>query len=114
MSNKPSMNGVTERQNWTFKDMGYMLYNPTSKSYFDTGIARFLEQDEFEKKESIWNVIFEEEYVNNIDQVLVPITVQETTSVTEDNVQIIVLGITPEQHYDEVLLQTPIEQPQQP
>ncbi|RDX85156.1 hypothetical protein CR513_33689, partial [Mucuna pruriens] len=78
------------------------------------GNTRFLEQVEFEEEESIWNVVFEKEYVNNIDQVLKPITVQETTPIIEDNFLTIVLDIVPEQHYDEVLLQIPIEQPQQP
>ncbi|RDX96303.1 hypothetical protein CR513_21054, partial [Mucuna pruriens] len=52
--------------------------------------------------------------VNDIGQVLVPITVQETTLVIGDNVQTIVPNIIPEQDYDEVLPQIPIEQPQQP
>ncbi|RDX67398.1 hypothetical protein CR513_53731, partial [Mucuna pruriens] len=52
---------------------------------FETGNARFLEEVEFEKEDSIRNVVFEEESVNDI-----------------------------EQDYDELLLQTRIEQPQQP
>ncbi|RDY09633.1 hypothetical protein CR513_05974, partial [Mucuna pruriens] len=47
-------------------------------------------------------------------QVLVPITVQETTLVIGDNVQTIVPDIVLEQDYDKVLSQTPIKQPQQP
>ncbi|RDY08246.1 hypothetical protein CR513_07542, partial [Mucuna pruriens] len=78
------------------------------------GNARFLEEIEFEKEENIWNVVFKKEYVNEIGQVLVPIIVQVTTSVIEDNVQTIVLDIVPEQDYDEVFPQTPIEKPQQP
>ncbi|RDX74296.1 hypothetical protein CR513_45977, partial [Mucuna pruriens] len=60
-----------------------------------------------------WNVVFEEEFVNDIGQVLVLITVQETTPVIGDNVQTIIPNIVPEQDYDEALPQTPIEQPQQ-
>ncbi|RDX73030.1 hypothetical protein CR513_47415, partial [Mucuna pruriens] len=64
--------------------------------------------------ENIRNVVFEEESVNDIGQVLVSITVQETKPVTGDNVQTIVPHLVPKQDYDEVLPQTPIEQPQQP
>ncbi|RDX92639.1 hypothetical protein CR513_25194, partial [Mucuna pruriens] len=49
------------------------------------GNARILEEVEFEKEENIRNVVFKEEFVNHI-----------------------------EQDYDEILPQTPIEQPQQP
>ncbi|RDX64576.1 hypothetical protein CR513_56853, partial [Mucuna pruriens] len=62
---------------------------------------RFLEEVEFEKKENIRNVIFEEIIVHDIGQVLVPITVQETTPVIEDNIQTIVLNIVLKQDYDE-------------
>ncbi|RDX97301.1 hypothetical protein CR513_19935, partial [Mucuna pruriens] len=78
------------------------------------GNTRILEEVEFEKEESIRNVVFEEESINNIGQVLVPITVQETTSVIGDNVQTTIPNIILEQDYDEVLPQTPIEQSQQP
>ncbi|RDY00776.1 Copia protein, partial [Mucuna pruriens] len=76
--------------------------------------ARILKEVEFEKEENIRNVVFEEESINDIGQVIVPIIVQETTLVIEDNVQTIVPDIVPEQDYDEVLPQTPIEQPQEP
>ncbi|RDX66927.1 hypothetical protein CR513_54256, partial [Mucuna pruriens] len=145
MPGKPSMNGVTEQQNRTLKDMvrsmishsslpeslwgealktivnilnrvptkainktsselwtskkpiscyfvsyaecsrGYKFYDPTSRSIFEMG-----NEVEFKKEENIWNVVFEEEYVNYIGQVLVSITVQETTLVIGDNVQTIV------------------------
>ncbi|RDX96022.1 hypothetical protein CR513_21370, partial [Mucuna pruriens] len=65
------------------------------------------------KEENIMNVVFEEESVNDIGQVLVPITIQETTLVIGDNVLTIVPDIIPKQDYDEVLPQTTIEQPQQ-
>ncbi|RDY03185.1 hypothetical protein CR513_13259, partial [Mucuna pruriens] len=83
---------------------GYKFYDPTSRSFFETGNARILEEVEFGKEENIRNVVFEEEFVNDI----------ETTPVIGDNVQTIVPDIVPEQDYDEVLPQTPIEQPQQP
>ncbi|RDY12927.1 hypothetical protein CR513_02208, partial [Mucuna pruriens] len=77
------------------------------------GNARILEEVEFGKEENIRNIIFEEESVNEIGQVLVPITVQEITPIIGDNVQTIVLDIVSKQDYDEALPQTPIEQPQQ-
>ncbi|RDX73271.1 hypothetical protein CR513_47145, partial [Mucuna pruriens] len=89
------MNGVAERRNQTLKDM--------------TRNVRILEDVEFGKEENIRNVVFEEEYVNDIGQVLVLITVQETTLVIGDNVQTIVPDIVLEQDYDEALPQTPIE-----
>ncbi|RDX62836.1 hypothetical protein CR513_58793, partial [Mucuna pruriens] len=141
MPDKPSMNGVAERRNQTLKDMsffftrvtlgrcpyrpherkldsrtvscyfvgyaersrGYKFYDPTSRSFF---LKR--------KMRGFLRKIFEEESINDIGQVLVPITIQETTPVIGDNVQTIVPDIVPEQDCDEVLPQPPIEQPQQP
>ncbi|RDY14167.1 hypothetical protein CR513_00803, partial [Mucuna pruriens] len=80
------------------RSRGYTFYDPTSKSFFEMGNRRILEEVEFGKEENIRNVVFEEEYVNDIG----------------DNVQTIVPDIVPEQDYNEVLPQTPIEQPQQP
>ncbi|RDY04246.1 hypothetical protein CR513_12064, partial [Mucuna pruriens] len=77
------------------------------------GNVRILEEVGFGKEENITNVVFEEESVNDIGQVLVPITVQETTLVIGDNVQTTVPNIIPEQDYDKALPQTPIKQPQQ-
>ncbi|RDX96021.1 hypothetical protein CR513_21377, partial [Mucuna pruriens] len=67
------------------RSQGYKFYNPTPRSFFETGNARFLEEVKFEKEENIRN---------------------ETTPIIEDNVQTIVPDI--------VLPKTPIEQPQQP
>ncbi|RDY05104.1 hypothetical protein CR513_11099, partial [Mucuna pruriens] len=68
------------------------------------------EMQEFSRKlRNIRNVVFEEESVNDICQVLVPITIQETTSVIGDNVQTTIPDIIPEQDYNEVLPQRPIE-----
>ncbi|RDY13064.1 hypothetical protein CR513_02067, partial [Mucuna pruriens] len=86
---------------------GYKFYDPTSRSFFEMENVRILEEVEFGKEDNIRNVVFEEESVNDIGLVLVPITVQETTLT-------IVRGIVLEQDYDGVLPQTPIEQPQQP
>jgi len=68
---------------------GYKLYNPTLRSFFETGNARFLEEVEFDKEENIRNVVFEEKPIIYSDQVLVPIIVQDITPVIEDNAQTI-------------------------
>ncbi|RDX98065.1 hypothetical protein CR513_19065, partial [Mucuna pruriens] len=57
------------------RSRGYKFYDPTSRSFFEMGNARILEEVEFEKEENIRNVIFEEESVNDIGQVLMPITI---------------------------------------
>ncbi|RDX79919.1 hypothetical protein CR513_39594, partial [Mucuna pruriens] len=64
---------------------GYKFYDLTSRSFFETRNARFLEEVEFEKEENIRNINFEEESINDIGQVLVPIVVQATTPIIEDN-----------------------------
>ncbi|RDX80607.1 hypothetical protein CR513_38828, partial [Mucuna pruriens] len=127
MPGKPSMNGVIERQNWTLKDMlKHNLIDRMKKNWIQEQLAvillamlnalgairnaRILEEVEFGKEENIRN----EESANDIGQVLVPITVQETTPVIGDNVQTTIPDIVLEQDYDEALPQTPIEQPQQP
>ncbi|RDX64212.1 hypothetical protein CR513_57263, partial [Mucuna pruriens] len=92
----------------------YKFYDPTSRSFSKTGNVRILEEVEFEKEENIRNVVFEKEFVNDIGQVLMPITIQETTPVIGDNVQTTIPDIVPEQDYNEVLPQTLIKQPQQP
>ena len=69
---------------------------------------RFLEKIEFRKEENIKNVVFEEEPVIDSAQVLIPIIVEETTPVIENNVPIIVDDIIQEQDNNEVLPQTPI------
>jgi len=94
------------------RSWGYKFYNPTLRSFFETGNVRFLEEVEFGKEENIRNIVFEEEPVIYNDQVLVPITVQDITPVIEDNVQTI--DIVPEQDNNEVLPQIPLEKPQQP
>ncbi|RDY00724.1 hypothetical protein CR513_16055, partial [Mucuna pruriens] len=93
---------------------GYKFYGPTSRSFFEKGNVRILKEVKFGKEENIRKVVFEEESVNDVGHILVPITVQETIPVIRDNVQTTVLDIVSEQDYDEALPQTPIEQPQQP
>ncbi|RDX73031.1 hypothetical protein CR513_47412, partial [Mucuna pruriens] len=92
---------------------GYTFYDPISRSFFETGNVRILGEVDFEKEENIRNVVFEEESVNNIGQVLVPITIQEKTRVIGDNIHTNIPNIVLEQDYDEIFPQTPIKQPQQ-
>ncbi|RDY02721.1 hypothetical protein CR513_13791, partial [Mucuna pruriens] len=77
----------------------YKFYDPTSRSFLETENVIFLEKVELKKEENIRNVVFEEESVNDIGQVVVHITVQETTLVIGENVQIIVPDIVLEQDY---------------
>ncbi|RDX95973.1 hypothetical protein CR513_21422, partial [Mucuna pruriens] len=91
MPSKPSMNGVPERRNQTLMDM----------ILFSNGKCENFEEVKFEKEENIRNVVFEEKFVNDIGQILVPITIQETTSVIGDNVQTIIPNIVPKQDYNE-------------
>nr|KYP31670.1 Retrovirus-related Pol polyprotein from transposon TNT 1-94 [Cajanus cajan] len=92
---------------------GYKFYSPTTRSFFEMGNARFLEDVELGKEENIRNVVFEEEAVINSDQVLVPITIPVPTPVIGDN-----HGVIPDivltQDNIEVLPQILIEQAQQP
>nr|KYP40661.1 Retrovirus-related Pol polyprotein from transposon TNT 1-94 [Cajanus cajan] len=94
------------------RSRGYKFYNPTTRSFFETGNARFLEDVEFGKEENIRNVVFEEEPVIDSDQVLVPITIPVPTPVIGDNHGVIP-DIVPTQDNIEVLPQIPIEQAQQ-
>ncbi|KAJ9538265.1 hypothetical protein OSB04_030998 [Centaurea solstitialis] len=75
---------------------GFKFYNPTTKSFFETGNARFLEDVEFGGEDKIRNVAFEEEEyqvhsssiptsaIDN-DQLLIPIIVQDATPVQNTN-----------------------------
>ena len=89
---------------------GYKFYDPTLRSFFETGNARFLEEVEFGKEENKRNVVFEKEPVIDSSQVLIPFVVQEATPVIESNVPVIVNDIVQEQNNDEVLPQIPIQQ----
>ncbi|RDX64204.1 hypothetical protein CR513_57268, partial [Mucuna pruriens] len=88
---KPNMNNVTERQKQTLKDM-----------MRKTGNTRFLEEVEFGKEENIRNVDFKEESINDIGQVLVPITVQETTIVLRNH-SIGILRLSQKNYINKVL-----------
>ncbi|KAJ9561477.1 hypothetical protein OSB04_006637 [Centaurea solstitialis] len=78
------------------RSRGFKFYNPTTKSFFESGNARFLEDVEFGGEDKIRNVVFEEEEdqvhsssiptsaIDN-DQVLIPIVVQDATPVQNTN-----------------------------
>ncbi|RVW46052.1 Retrovirus-related Pol polyprotein from transposon TNT 1-94 [Vitis vinifera] len=97
MPGTPSQNGVAERRNRTFKDMGcpaearpykpnekkldsrtvscyfvrysersrgFKFYDPSTRSFFETGNAKFIEDVELSGRESLRKVVFEEKSVN--------------------------------------------------
>ena len=122
---------------------GFKFYNPTIRSIFETGNARFFEDVKFGGEDNIKSVGFEEEQENNWDQVLIldvvycpnialdndqailPNIVQDVMSqdnnevlLAQDNVgQVILPTIVQDvaftQDGNEVLPQEPIEQTQQ-
>ncbi|KAK7276201.1 hypothetical protein RIF29_17337 [Crotalaria pallida] len=69
------------------RSRGYKFYDPTNRSFFETGNARFLEDVEFERGDRVRNIVFEEEFVSlstvviNNDQVsnsdIVPINLEQ-------------------------------------
>ena len=96
------------------RSRGYKFYNPTSRSFFETGNARFFEDVEFGGKENIRNDVFEEEPVIDSDQVSIPIAVQDTFSALDNNVQAPIPDIVLDQDNNVILPQAPpIEQTQQ-
>ena len=69
----------------------YKFYNPTTKSIFESGNARFFENVEFTGGDTTRDFVFEEEYVDipiciiGIDQGLILDFVQDTTN--QDNIE---------------------------
>lgn len=53
----------------------YKFYNSVTRTIFETGNARFLEDVEFGGEGSIRSIVFDEEIVSHNDQVFVPIFV---------------------------------------
>ena len=74
------------------RSRGYKFYDPTTKSIFETGNARFFEDVEFDGGDKDRDFIFEEEYVDiptaviNIDQALILDIVQEADP-NQNNIQ---------------------------
>ena len=90
------------------RSRGFKFYNPTSRSFFETGNARFLEDIEFGGEENTRSVVFEEESSTIGIQDIIPLTVQD---IVED----IIPNVVPNQDNIEILPQDPpIEQTQQP
>ena len=74
------------------RSRGYKFYDPTTKSIFETGNARFFEDVEFDRGDKDRDFAFEEEYVDipidviNIDQAPIPDIVQEADP-NQNNIQ---------------------------
>jgi transposase InsO family protein len=97
------------------RSRGYKFYNPISRTIFETGNARFLEDVEFGGGGSIRSVVFDEETVTNNDQVFIPIIVPETVPEINNDV---IPNIPQAQDNTEFLPQAPpvvqTQQPQEP
>ena len=100
------------------KGLGYMFYDPTTKSIFETGTATFFEDVEFGGRNKVKDIVFEEEVEDTItfDNVQVPIPVIDQEVYPEpqqDNVE--EPPIQNEVIIPEVQTQQPQEQrPQEP
>ena len=74
------------------RSKGYKFYDPTTKSIFETGNARFFEDVEFDGGDKDRDFAFEEEYVDilttviDIDQAPIPDIVQEAYP-NQNNIQ---------------------------
>ena len=74
------------------RSRGYKFYDPTTKSIFETGNARFFEGVEFDRGDKDRDFAFEEEYVDiptaviDIDQAPIPYIVQEANP-NQNNIQ---------------------------
>ena len=74
------------------RSRGYKYYDPTTKSIFETGNARFFEDVEFDAGDKDKDFVFEEEYVDipiaviDIDQAPIPDIVQEVDP-SQNNIQ---------------------------
>ena len=86
---------------------GFKFYNPSIKSFYETGNARFFEDVEFGGEDNVRSVVFEEEQENNQDQVLIP-DVVFYSNIALDNAQAILPNIVQDvimvQDNNEVLL----------
>ena len=72
----------------------YKFYDPSNKSFFETGNARFLEDIEFEGEDKVRNIVFEEEIIQisssiaiNNDQEQIYDNVPEINQDHQDNVE---------------------------
>ena len=74
------------------RSRGFKFYNPTIRSFFETGNARFFEDVEFGGEDNVRSVVFEEELENNQDHVLIP-DVVFYPNIALDNTQAILPNI---------------------
>ncbi|KAK7341990.1 hypothetical protein VNO80_24931 [Phaseolus coccineus] len=97
------------------RSRGYKFFDPTSRSIFETGNARFLEEIEFGREEDLRNVGFEEEFVVENDKVIVPVVIHDTTPELNNDVQAPIPNIVVQQNDNEVFPHAPPnDQTQQP
>ena len=94
------------------RSRGYKFYDPASRSFFETGNAKFFEEVEFGGEDKVRDVVFEEEFISlptvaleQNPQVPIPETVQEAAPNNLDNIEIL-----PNQVQQDI----PEEQTQQP
>ena len=73
------------------RSRGYKFYDPTTKSIFETGNARFFEDVEFGGENTVRDIVFKEKYINIptgvIDLVQDPIPEQDHDMTNQDNVE---------------------------
>ena len=81
------------------KSRGFKFYNPSNRSFFETGNAKFIEDIDYSGSNHIRSIVFEEEHSNvpttvidDSDQVTIPITVQ---SINQDRTNTIAPMIIP-------------------
>ena len=94
--NKKKLNSKTVSSyfiGYSERSRGYKFYDPTSRSIFETGCAKFFEDVEFEGRDKDRNIAFEEESIetsttafDNVP-VYIPVIDQEVDTDPQDNVQ---------------------------
>jgi len=89
------------------RSRGYKFFDPTSRSFFETGNARFLEEIEFWREEVLRNVGFEEEFVVENNKVIVPVVIHDTTPQLNNDVQAPIPDVVVQQNDNEVLPHAP-------
>ena len=97
------------------RSRGFKFYDPTTRTFFETGNARFLEEIEFVGGDKVRDIVFEEKFIplhvaidNDQAQVPIPDIVQDANPDILDNVQ--VLPVQNEELIPEVQTQQPQEE----
>ena len=69
------------------RSRGFKFYNPSTRSFFETGNAKFIEDVELSGREPLRKVVFEEESVSipttGHDHIMFDDTIQNVQSITE-------------------------------